>query len=172
MRRALVLVLSVWAALPVLGRAKETDVSLVPHTTVPGVVNGHDTPGGCPTCGDAVPEGAESGGCRHEVRRPCLSRILQWATYRPLPTSGCTSCSSCRSCGSCRLFHGCGGCCKECAPCCYPPLYAFFLHRCPCHAHIHHYPTVYKTWEGKWPPAYAGPDDKDVIYTDEEPLTP
>ena len=52
------------------------------------------------------------------------------------------------------------------------PLYAFFLDRCPCHGHVHHYPAVYKTWEGKWPPAYAGPDDKAVIYTDEEPLMP
>ena len=172
MRRALVLVLSVWTALPALGRAQQTDESLVRKSPVPAVVNGHTTPGGCPSCGHAAAEGTASAGCGHEVRWGCMRRILQWATYRPLPYTGCGSCSSCRACGSCRLFHGCGRCCKQCAPCCEPPLYAFFLHRCPCRAHVHHYPTVYKTWEGKWPPAYAGPDDKDVIYTDEEPLMP
>ena len=41
-----------------------------------------------------------------------------------------------------------------------------------CNAHVRHYPEVYKTWEGKWPPAFAGPDDKAVLYTDEEPLMP
>ncbi|MBI1916621.1 MAG: hypothetical protein HYS12_18090 [Planctomycetes bacterium] len=198
MRRALVLVLSVWAALPASGRAQDTDESLVRHKAAAVVVNGHVAPGGCPTCGQAVIEGEESGCCRHDVRRPRLSRIFQWATYRPLPTSGCDSCGSCRSCGlrrlfhrcdddcqECRfrqrflcvrrhrLFHGCGGCCKECAPCCNPPPYTYFLHRCPCHTPVHHYPVVYKTWEGKWPRAYAGPDDQYTgIYTDEDRLTP
>ena len=176
MRKALVLVLSVWAALPASGRAQETVEAVVPHTAVPGVVRGHDAPGGCSTCGQAVAHEAETGCCHQGVRRPWLGRILQWATFRPLPYTGCASCKSCNSCnsnGSCgsgRLSHGCGGCCKECYPCCNPPLYAFFVHRCPCN--VHHYPKVYKTWEGKWPPAYAGPDDKAVLYTDEEQLKP
>jgi hypothetical protein len=35
----------------------------------------------------------------------CLGPIYDWVTYRPLPTP----------------------CCKSCTPCCYPPLYSFFL---------------------------------------------
>jgi hypothetical protein len=172
MRKTLGLVLSVWAALPVLGRAQGPDETVLPFNAVPAGANGHVAQGGCPTCGHAVAHRAEAGCCHHDVRRPCLSRLLQWATYRPLPTSGCTSCTSCRSCGSGQLLHGCGGCCKQCTPCCNPPLYAYFVHRCPCNTPVHHYPEVYKTWDGKWPPAYAGPDDKAVLYTDEERLNP
>jgi hypothetical protein len=157
MRKALVLVLSVWAALPAAGRAEEKDKSPVVPPPGPVVVD-HGAPGGCATCGHAPSDGCDRDGCRHELSRPCLSRILQWATYRPL------------GCGSCR---SCGACCKEGAPCCNPPPYAYFLHRCASCAQVHRYRVVYKTWEGHWPPAYAGGDDQGAgIYTDEDRLSP
>jgi len=163
MRKALVLVLSVWAALPAAGRAEEK--STPPVMPSPGpVVADHGAPGGCATCGQTISEERVQEGCRHELSRPCLRRILQWATYRPLSFGHCGGCGSCGSCGACG---------HDCAPCCNPPLYAYFLHRCYSCVPVHHYRVVYKTWEGHWPPAYAGPSDQGAgIYTDEDRLTP
>ena len=169
---SLVLALSAWAALTRAGRAEDVAQLPVPDgPPVPAAVNTHGGPGGCATCEHADLHGGETHTNCGDVRRPCLSRILQWATYRPLPCSGCGSCGSCGSCHSWRFWQGCGSC-KECLPCCTPPLYAFFLHRCPCNAHIYHYPVVYKTWDGHWPPAYAGPGDQAVIYTDTARFNP
>ncbi len=49
----------------------------------------------------------------HKHGRECLSRLREWLCYRSPECS--VKCA-----------------CHDCAPCCRPPLYAFFLHRCGC----------------------------------------
>src|SRR5262249_23621353 len=119
MRNAsLVLALSAWAALTRPGRAEDVAKLPVPDgPPAPVAVNGHGGPAGCATCGHADLHGGESHNVCGDVRRPCLSRFLQWATYRPLPFSCCASSGSCGGCHSWRFWQGCGGCCKECLPC-------------------------------------------------------
>lgn len=46
--------------------------------------------------------------------RPCWEQLDDWLTYRP-------------------LTHSCCDCFPKCEPCCYPPLYAFFLGDCCVH---------------------------------------
>jgi hypothetical protein len=58
------------------------------------------------TPGLSQPASCEAGQCR--PCRACLSRLKDWLCYR-------SSISECKC---------------EAAPCCRPPLYAFFLHRC------------------------------------------
>jgi hypothetical protein len=185
-RTALVLVLSVWGALPAAGRAGAEAPTAVPPAHGPVVVGqpvpgpesgpGHGAPAaGCATCGHGEAAGPhEVCGDREEVARPCLFLLARFFTYFPGPycgkCNGCGepgACDGCGTCGHCLL-----GCCgHQCAPCCDPLPYTFFLHHCACYAHVHHYPVVYKTWECKWPPAFAGPRDE-AVYTDDDRFTP
>src|SRR5262245_5729402 len=48
---------------------------------------------------------------RHHPVRGCLGRLRDWLCFRSPATSDCT-------------------CCTHDLPCCRPPLYAYFLHRC------------------------------------------
>jgi len=174
-----VLVLSVWAALPAAGRAGG-EAPAVPPGHGPAVLGAPvPAPGGeCATCGHAPAGGPhEVCGDREEIARPCLYQLARFFTYWPGPY--CGKCNGCGEDGGCATGGGCGtcghcllGCCgHQCAPCCDPLPYTFFIHHCPCYAHVHHYPVVYKTWKGKWPPAFAGPRD-DAVYNDDERFTP
>ncbi len=88
-------------------------------------------------------------GCGRKPRFPCLLGVWQWATYRP---------------GRC-----CAACGKQCAPCCDPPGYAFFLWRCA--ACVHRYPdhhVAHRPGYGPWPAAFVDTRASEGIYEDFE----
>ena len=116
MTRKMAMVLGVWACLATAGRAQEEhgapDKPPFPSAWATGPRDGAAVlaaPGedglheGCAGCNACASQG------------PCWRRLVAWLTNCPGPAHRTCSC--------------CLGC-KQCAPCCEPLVYTFFLHRC------------------------------------------
>ncbi len=93
-----------------LRQVSQTTAMPVPESTSPEV-NAEAAPP-APAGTAAPPLMPTAGAClAGPGHRPCWEQLDDWVTYRP-------------------LSQNCCDCFPKCVPCCYPPLYAFFLGNC------------------------------------------